>query len=72
VGIDLLFLERSVFEAAAIYKFWKMIPLCLMWHIQRERNARNFKDCEDDDRLESHYVQISLCLDGCLQLLSLP
>jgi hypothetical protein len=23
-----------------------MIPLCLMWCIWRERNIRNFKDCE--------------------------
>jgi hypothetical protein len=23
---------------------WKMIPLCLMWYIWRERNARCFED----------------------------
>jgi hypothetical protein len=25
---------------------WKMIPPCLMWCIQRERNYRSFEDCE--------------------------
>jgi hypothetical protein len=25
---------------------WRMVPLCLMWYIWKERNARNFEDCE--------------------------
>lgn len=25
---------------------WRMAPLCLMWCIWRDRNTRNFEDCE--------------------------
>jgi hypothetical protein len=27
---------------------WRMAPLCLMWCVWRERNARCFEDCEID------------------------
>jgi hypothetical protein len=27
-------------------QIWRMAPLCLMWCIWRERNARCFEDCE--------------------------
>jgi hypothetical protein len=29
-------------------QIWRMAPLCLMWCIWRERNARCFEDCETD------------------------
>jgi hypothetical protein len=27
-------------------QIWRMAPLCLMWCVWRERNARCFEDCE--------------------------
>jgi hypothetical protein len=30
----------------AVLKVSRLAPLCLMWFIWRERNARSFEDCE--------------------------
>jgi hypothetical protein len=29
-----------------LIQIWSMAPLCLMWCVWRERNARCFEDCE--------------------------
>jgi hypothetical protein len=29
-----------------VIQIWRMTPLCVMWYLWRERNARNFEDCE--------------------------
>jgi hypothetical protein len=29
-----------------LIQIWRMTPLCLMWCVWRERNARCFEDCE--------------------------
>jgi hypothetical protein len=29
-----------------VLQTWRMVPLCVMWCIWRERNARNFEDRE--------------------------
>jgi hypothetical protein len=31
-----------------LISIWRMAPLCLMWCVWRERNARCFEDCETD------------------------
>jgi hypothetical protein len=28
-----------------IVAVWKMVPLCLLWFLWRERNNRSFEDC---------------------------
>jgi hypothetical protein len=31
-----------------VIQIWRMTPLCVMWCLWRERNARNFEDCEHE------------------------
>jgi hypothetical protein len=31
-----------------VIQIWRMTPLCVMWCLWRERNARNFEDCENE------------------------
>jgi hypothetical protein len=31
-----------------VIQIWRMVHLCVMWCLWRERNARNFEDCEHE------------------------
>jgi hypothetical protein len=37
---------RGQVGSRLVLDVWRMAPLCLMWSIWRERNARCFEDCE--------------------------
>jgi hypothetical protein len=44
---------------------WKMIPLCLIWCIWRERNARCFEDSARSlEEIVHFFLSHSLHLDG--------
>jgi hypothetical protein len=43
---DLFTCWREQFGSPQSEAVWKMIPLCLMWCIWRERNDRSFEDSE--------------------------
>lgn len=44
--VELVACWRGQFGSHCNIEIWKMIPMYLMWCIQRERNARNIKHCE--------------------------
>jgi hypothetical protein len=53
--------------------FWKMVPLCIMWCLWRERNDRSFENLERTlEELKSFFLLIllfgffPLYLDNCL------
>jgi hypothetical protein len=43
---DLLGSWRTQKSNRTVLQTWRMVPLCVMWSIWRERNARNFEDCK--------------------------
>jgi hypothetical protein len=46
---------------------WKMVPLCLLWCLWRERNARCFEDLERSlEELKSFFFLLPVYLDSCL------
>jgi hypothetical protein len=44
--IDLMACWKSQRGNKMVMKVWRMAPLCLMWSIWKERNARCFEDKE--------------------------
>jgi hypothetical protein len=44
--IDMLGSWRGQKGNRTAIQIWRMAPLCLMWCVWRERNARCFEDCE--------------------------
>jgi len=42
---DLLGSWRAQLENRNALNIWRLAPLCLMWYLWRERNARSFEDC---------------------------
>jgi hypothetical protein len=44
--IDLLNIWGSQVGCGTVKDVWRLAPLCLLWCLWRERNARNFEDVE--------------------------
>jgi len=43
-----------------ILELWRLVPLCLMWCIWRERNAQSFKDKDFGGGTKKDYIQLPL------------
>lgn len=44
--LDLLNSWDNSLGHGQVHQIWKQVPLCVMWGIWRERNARHFEDVE--------------------------
>jgi hypothetical protein len=47
-----------------ILELWRLVPLCLMWCIWRERNAQSFKDKDFGGGTKKDYIQFPLHIDN--------
>jgi hypothetical protein len=70
--IDLLACWRGQLGTRSVLAVWRIAPLCLMWTIWRERNARCFEDHEKSkDELLNLLVKSLFVWTGAFNISSL-
>jgi hypothetical protein len=60
--LELLTTWGASFGYGPANEVWQLLPLCLMWCIWRERNARHFED------IETSMVELRKCLLNTLYI----